>query len=275
MNPIVSIILPTYNGEKFIDRSIQSVLDQSFTDWELIVIDDGSMDDTVRKVWDFSSKDGRIRCLRNENNIGIQKSLNNGLREARGKYVARIDDDDVWIDEDKLKKQVEFFKKNIGYVLVGTGVVVMDEAEKEMLRYVLPEKDSDIRLKMLRKNCFAHSSVMFLREAALSLGGYDESKEGLHVEDYDLWLRMGKIGKFTNLPFYGLGFTLRAGAISSSNKIDQFKKDIDLAKKYKKYYPGILLGLIVGYARIFFYYLFKMIPFGGLKNKLFKIAKEI
>lgn len=275
MNPIVSIILPTYNGEKFISRSIHSVLNQSFNDWELIVIDDGSKDDILKKVWEFSSKDGRIRCLKNENNLGIQKSLNRGLKEARGKYIARIDDDDVWIDEDKLKKQVEFLEKNPGYVVVGTGVVVMDENEKEMLRYVLPGNDEDIRKKILRKNCFAHSSVMFSREAALSLGGYDESKEKLHVEDYNLWLRMGKIGKFANLPFYGLGFTLRESAISSSNKIDQFKKDIRLVKEYEKYYPGILIGLIIGYARIYSYYFFRMIPLSGLKNKIFKLAKEI
>lgn len=271
----VSIILPTYNGVQFIVNAIESVISQTFNNWELIIIDDGSTDKTGEIVLNLAQKDSRIKYLKNDKNLGIQKSLNRGLGEAKGEYIARIDDDDEWSGIDKLKKQIEFLNENLDYALVGTGVTVVDENNNKVTKYLLPEKDSDIREKILSKNCFAHSSVMFRKGVALKLGGYDESKEVLHVEDYDLWLRIGKVSKFFNLQFYGLKFMLRENAISSSNKIDQFKKDIDLVKKYKNNYPNFFRSLIFGYLRLYLYIFLKSFISKNFINKIFKFAKEM
>lgn len=274
MDKNVSIILPTYNGGKYIKRAIESVMTQTFSEWELLVIDDGSTDDTERIVKEFASKDSRIIYLKNEKNLGIQKTLNRGLKEAKGEYIARIDDDDEWVDKDKIKKQVEFLESKPDHVLVGTGVIVIDENNNELFRYLLPESDKDIKGRILGKNCFVHSSVMFRKLTALEFGGYDESTSTRHIEDYDLWLKLGTVGKFANLPLYAIKFTQRSGSISGKNKIEQFKKNIKLIKTYKNKYPNYLGAFIRSYARILIYGFILKSPIKFSLNKLIKIYKE-
>lgn len=210
-------------------------MDQSYKDYELIIIDDGSTDKTFEIIKGFN--DGCVICLRNGENLGMHKSLNKGLREAGGTYIARIDDDDLWIDEDKLKKQVEFLDGNPDSVLIGTGVVVVDENGTELKRRFLPEKDDEIRDKMLEENCFIHSSVMFRKSAAMKFGGYSEKMEALDT-DYDLWLKFGTIGKLANLPIYGVKYTVRPRSMSTQNRIVPFIRDIKLINKYKNRYPN-------------------------------------
>lgn len=274
MNKLISIILPTYNGSKWLRKAIESVQRQTYTNWELLVIDDGSIDNTAQILTDLAQKDARIVYIKNEQNLGIQKTLNKGIKEAKGEYIARLDDDDQWIEEDKLKKQIEFLEKNSDYVLLGTGVVVVDEEEKEQFRYLVPEKNKEIKNKLLGKNCFVHSSVMFKKDVALGLGGYGESKEVYHIEDYDLWLKLGTKGKLANLPIYGVQFTLRAGSISSTNKTIQFKRIISLIKKYKKFYPNYDLALLRSVLRYLVYGFILKLPIKFSLNKIIKLYKE-
>lgn len=251
--PKLSILLPTYNPGKSIKRGIQSVLAQSFDDFELFVIDDGSSEDVFKKFLTDFKGDERVVYLRSEHNLGIQKTLNEGLRGARGAYIARIDDDDEWIDSDKLKKQVRFLDSSPEHVLVGCGAVFVDEEGSFISEFKPPGKDEEIRKIILSRNCFIHSSVLFRKDAALRFGGYDESVDTRHVEDYDLWLKLGKVGKLANMPFAGVKFTVRKSSISSKNLLAQTKKNIALAKKYKKYYPRFFSALTRGYGRLFFY----------------------
>lgn len=274
MDKVISIILPTYNGGKYIRRAIDSIISQSFNSWELLVINDGSSDDTENIIKEYIKINPRIIYIKNEVNLGIQKTLNKGLREAKGEYIARIDDDDEWIDKDKLKKQVLFLDDNFDYVLVGTGVVVIDENNNELFRYLLPEKNEDIRNKILGKNCFVHSSVMFKKDIVLKVGGYDESQNTRHVEDYDLWLKIGTLGKFANLPVYAVSFTQREGSISSKNKIEQFKKDITLIKSFKIKYPHYFSSLVRSYIRLIVYGFILKTPIKFSLNKVIKIYKE-
>ena len=274
MNKLVSIILPTYNGAERIKEAIKSVLEQSYADLELIVIDDGSKDNTKEIVENLAKSDQRVRYLKNDVNLGIQKTLNNGLKEAKGEYIARIDDDDVWIDKDKLKKQIEFLEKNKEYVLVGTGVIVVGEDNKELFRYLVPEKDIDIRNKILTKNCFVHSSVVFYRDTALRCEGYSESEDTKHIEDYDLWLKLGTLGKVANLPTHSVRFTLRSGSLSSMNKLEQFKKTLKLIKNYKKIYPNYYLAFFRSIARLVIYGFILNSPIKLSINKVIKLYKE-
>ncbi|HAE36355.1 TPA: hypothetical protein DCX66_02840 [Candidatus Nomurabacteria bacterium] len=275
MEKLVSIILPTWkNAGEYINRSIDSVIAQSNSNWELLIIDDGLTDNTEEIVKEYIKKDRRIIFLKNEKNLGIQKTLNKGIKESKGEYIARIDDDDEWVDTDKLKKQVEFLNDNSGHVLVGTGVIVVNENGKELFRYLLPESDMEIRNKILTKSCFIHSSIMFRKNVVVDLGGYDESKETRHVEDYDLWLKLGTVGKLVNLPTYAVKFTLRGGSISSTNKLGQFKKNIILIKKYKNKYPNYFGALIRAYVRIVVYGFILKLPIKFTLNKLTKFYKE-
>jgi glycosyltransferase involved in cell wall biosynthesis len=220
--------------------------------------------------------DSRIICLKNENNLGIQKTLNRGLREAKGEYIARIDDDDIWIDKDKLKKQVEFLNTNRKYSLVGIGgVIVIDEEGKELFRYLLPDTDEKIRNKILTKNCFCHTGTVFRKEAALSCGGYSETEETKHIEDYDLWLKMGLTANFYNIPIYGLKHTMNKNSISLNNKLEQFKKSIILSEKYKNKYSGYVQAYIGKNLIVIFYGLFDLFFPGRIKNMIHKIYKNL
>jgi glycosyltransferase involved in cell wall biosynthesis len=272
---MISIILPTYNGGNRIKTAIQSVLNQSYMDWELLVIDDGSTDNIAQIMADFTSEHPNIRYLKNDQNIGIQKTLNKGLKEADGEYIARIDDDDEWIDKDKLQKQIDFLLKNKDHVLVGTGLVAVDEAGREIFKKLNIVDDSSIRNNILSKNCFTHSSVLFIKDNALQFGGYDEDITTRHIEDYDLWLNLGTIGKFANLPIYSVKFTIRADSLSSKNKIIQFERSIKLIKNFKDQYPNYFESLTKLSIRMV---VFKMLNFGFMKNIykfLYKYYKNI
>jgi glycosyltransferase involved in cell wall biosynthesis len=265
-NPRVSIILPTYNGGRFIGQAIESVLKQSFEDFELLVIDDGSTDETPEIIYHFSERDPRIIYLNNDKNLGIQKSLNRGMREAKGEYIARIDDDDVWIDKDKLRKQVDFLDAHLDHVLVGTGAVIVNEKGKELFRYFNPETDTEIREKILGKICFTHPTVMFKKDATIKVNGYDENEKIRDREDYDLWLKLGIIGKLANLRIIGVKKMLRSGSITSKNKIKRFKERIKFIKKYRKCYPNYLRSLLRSYLRL--------IVYGYLDFSYFQVVKS-
>lgn len=265
--PKVSIILPTYNGSRFIERAIKSVLKQSYEDFELLIIDDGSTDNTAEVISRFSEEDIRVIYLKNDKNLGIQKSLNKGLREAKGKYIARIDDDDEWIDKDKLKAQVNFLDTHQDHVLVGTGVVVVNEKRQELYRFFNPEKDLEIRNKILGKNCFTHPSVMFRKDAAIKVSGYDESEEVRNREDFDLWLNLGIVGKLANLQIIGVKKMLRSGSITSKNRIKRFKQRIKFIRKYRKCYPNYWRSQLRNYLRLIIYGLLDFSCFPIIKSR--------
>ena len=272
--PIVSIILPTYKEPRGLVRSIQSVMHQSFTDWELIVVDDGLTESARVQLLEYSTRDPRIFVLKNPHNMGIQKSLNSGLKNSKGTYIARIDDDDEWIDTEKLAKQVRFLDTHTDHVLVGTGIVVVDQDRKELTKYILPETDFEIRQRMLIKNCFVHSSVLFNKEKACDLGGYSEDTHVLHIEDYDLWLRLGRIGKMHNIPDYSVMFTLHSGSVSAQNRKAQFCRTLRMIKRFKGSYPYYFVGYIKTTMAVYSWSFFRILP-PWMKNFILKIYKEI
>lgn len=250
-NPRVSIILPVYNAAAYVAGAINSVLRQTLTDFELIIINDGSTDGSAEIVKGFS--DERIKIINNDSNLGLQLTLNKALKMAGGDYIARIDADDEWVDADKLKEQAAFLDNNRDCVLVGTGAIVVDRFEAELYRVVLPRTDHDIRQKMLAANQFFHSAVMIRRSALDKVGGYSEAIESKHVEDYDLWLRLGRVGSLYNLPLLALRYRDLGSSVSRQNVIRQFRQNIALIKNYRRDYPGYLLALGRNQLKLLFY----------------------
>ncbi len=256
--PFVSIIIPTYNGSKCIKKAIESILDQEFLNFEIIVIDDGSTDTTSEIIKELGKRDSRVRYFKNEKNLGFVKSLNRGLKESKGKYIARLDDDDFWSDKKKLLKQVNFLLSNPGYVLVGGGLIKVNEQGKEAVRYLLPESDEDIRKSILVSNCFGHSAVVFLKEAAQIVGGYDE--EFGFFADRSLWLKLGTIGKFYNFQEYFVCYldkeldneTYRARDYQIRRKLIL---NIKLRARYKNFYPGFYRSLTLCFFSFFYSFL--------------------
>ena len=252
---MVSVILPTYNRVALLDCAIQSILSQSFAEFELIVINDASTDDTKEYLDNLAKKDSRVRFIHNkENNYpDISKNLNEGLRLAQGKYIARLDDDDYWCDVDKLKKQVEFLESHQDYVVCGGGTIVVDEKDKEKFRYYKPATDEAIRKRALFANPFTHSTVMFRREVALAVGGYGNFK---NAEDWDLWLRMGEKGKLYNFQEYFVRYLMNEKSKTVIFKRSQSKEILAVVRAHRHQYPNFFLAYAVNVAQ----YGFSLLP---------------
>lgn len=255
--PIVSIVMPTYNSsESLLNKAVRSALAQTFADWELIIVDDASTNDTPRILDEFAKKDPRVKVVHKEKNefreLGISGSLNRGIDLARGKYIARLDHDDYWIDPDKLEKQVAFMDAHPDCVVVGGGVVVVDPEGKEQFRYFKKETDEDIRKSALFANPFSHTTVLFRKDAAVAAGKY----QGKHIEDWDLWLRMGRKGTFYNFQEYFVAYTMTGINSSFLNQKALSRTVLRLLVREKKNYPGFAKA----YALNLMQYIYAVLP---------------
>jgi glycosyltransferase involved in cell wall biosynthesis len=197
MNPHVSVLMAVHNGLKYLSQSLESILNQSFSAFEVVVINDGSTDGSQSWLKSASGNDNRIRIF-NQENTGLTKSLNRGLALARGKYIARMDADDIALPE-RLEKQLAAFKQDPDLVLLGTDIELISEDGLKLGRGNRPISHKDIRRELLRGNgaALSHPTVMFPRKLALEIGGYDE--RFTTTQDLDFFLRMSEKGKMANL----------------------------------------------------------------------------
>lgn len=253
MIPKVSVIITTYNREKFICDAISSVRKQSFSDMEIIVIDDASEDNTEEVVKKCSLPDKPITYIRNSRNLGMAKTRNIGLRAARGIYIAPLDSDDIWIDQDKIKNQVEFLDTNTDYALIGGGILYIDKDSKPLKKILYPIYDSVIRNIILQYNPFTHSTVLFRKALALEVGGYNEDYKT--CEDYDLWLKMGLKHKFTNIPKILSGYRVHGGNVTRNKRLTVSAISLEIVKKYVKYYRRPYIGITKAYLRVLVSYM--------------------
>ncbi|MCP4351741.1 MAG: glycosyltransferase [Desulfobacterales bacterium] len=183
--PTVSIIMPVYNGELYLKEAIESILNQTLTDFEFIIIDDGSSDATRDIIKSFHDK--RILLLCNDKNIGLTRSLNIGLNSASGKYIARQDADDVSLPI-RLQKQVSYLRAYPDVALLGTWAKCIDE-KGNVLREIRPTANKTLlRWRMMFNNRIIHSTAMFDSQKIKQLGGYDEKAD--FARDYELWRRI-------------------------------------------------------------------------------------
>ncbi|MBS3903041.1 MAG: glycosyltransferase family 2 protein [Anaplasmataceae bacterium] len=252
--PLVSIILPTFNRSQLIGKSIQGVVDQAYSNWELIIIDDASTDSTPQILADWAKKDSRLRVIRNNQNNypDISKNLNIGITEAKGKYIARLDDDDVWVDPQKLEKQVDFLENHPDYVIVGSGVIVVDEKGKELFRYTKKENDIDIRNYIYHANPFSHTTVLFRKDAALKVGGYGKSPQ---AEDWEFWLRLGQVGKMHNLPTHSTQFLMAGQNKTLQHQRAQARAIISYLWSHRGKYPRFWSGFLLNTFQYFYSFL--------------------
>lgn len=193
--PLVTVILPVYNGQQYLGAAITSVLQQSFSDFELIIIDDGSVDESASIVERIN--DPRIRFYQQENQ-GLAATLNKSISLARGKYIARQDQDDVLFPS-RLQKQVNYLEQNRDVAMVGAAAEVWVGNERTNRLLAHPADDPSIRFGLLFDNYFVHSSVMLRRSVLEEMGGYSEDKSRQPPEDYELWSRVMRVHKLANL----------------------------------------------------------------------------
>ena len=196
--PRVSVISGAYNaaGCYSFEKSIRSILDQTYSDFEFIICDDGSTDDTFKILEEFTKIDSRIKLIRNENNLGLSASLNRCIEISSGEYIARHDCDDISSAE-RIEKQISFLDSNPEISLLGTYSYLFDESG---VWGELTFPTEITRKSFLFRTPHQHGSVVFRKEALVKAGGYRVAKETRRTEDYDLFMRMHLFAKSANLP---------------------------------------------------------------------------
>jgi glycosyltransferase involved in cell wall biosynthesis len=219
-----------YNGQEFLTEAVQSVLSQTFTSFEFIVVNDGSTDGSAAILLSFN--DPRIRIIENVRNLGLIRSLNIGLEAARGELIARMDADDICVPE-RFAKQVDFLDRDPDIGLCGTWLQIIGEDQ----RYTFPLTHEEIKVALLEYNPIAHPSIMFrsrvIKEAGLT---YDIDFPG--AEDYELWTRAIFLTKFANIPEPLLFYR------KHSQQVTQNKKD-EVAATSGKIKIGLLKSLAI------------------------------
>lgn len=196
--PSVSVLLPVYNAERYVVQAVQSILDQTYRDFELILINDGSTDSSLSILEPFAARDPRIRLISRENR-GLVHTLNEGLSLARGAFIARMDADDI-ADPLRFEKQVAFLQIHTQCVAVGCRTYLIDH-EGQPLRpqkvVLCTHEEIDRALLSGKTGIISHPTAMIRTDALLKVNGY---RDLAPCEDYDLWLRLAEIGQLANMP---------------------------------------------------------------------------
>lgn len=187
--------MSVFNGERFLRAAIDSILNQTYSDFEFIIIDDGSSDRSLEIIRQYQKLDKRIVIIQNESNIGLAGSLNNGIAVAKGEFIARMDADDVSLPA-RLGKQFSFMKKNPEVGVVGSQIQIIDSHGNVIENDRLPTSDTLIRWKMCFENPIRHPTVMMRTSLVRQVNGYRDYKT---TQDYDLWQRISEISELRNL----------------------------------------------------------------------------
>lgn len=196
--PKLSVLMTVYNSEQYVAQTVESVLSQTFADFEFLVTDDASTDGTYSILADFAARDTRMILSRNESNKNITRSMNRLFALAQGRYITRHDGDDISMPE-RFARQVAFLDSHPEIGLVASQVRVIDQVGllTELEMFGGSEDNSSIQRELIQQNCLCQGSVMFRRECLMAVGFYDEEVD--HSEDYDLWLRMAEITQLAKL----------------------------------------------------------------------------
>ena len=212
-SPRVSVVMPVFDGERYLEEALDSILGQSLGDFELIVIDDGSTDGTAGILEERARRDERLHLFHEEHR-GLIAALNQGCGLARGTYIARMDADDVAMP-DRLERQVAFLDRHPAVAVLGGAVRVIGGNGTFSHEWHPPAEDRQIKDMLRRSNLFTHSAVMMRKDAFDAAGGY--RKPFLHAEDYDLWLRMADRFELANLAEVIACSRIHPGQVSAAN----------------------------------------------------------
>jgi len=231
--PIITVLMPVYNGELYIRDAIDSILRQSIEDFELLIINDASTDRTVEIVESYS--DPRIRLVHNEVNLKVCATLNRGLELSRGQYIARMDSDDISCST-RLEKQKTFLENNQNMALVGSWAEIIDKKGNVQGTKTLLTDSPLLKWKLLFCNTFIHSSIMFRKSSVLSLQGYNPTYT--LTEDYDLWSRISIEHEIANIPEVLVKWREWGGSVSSAKTEEQQKETLEISRRNMQHVWG-------------------------------------
>lgn len=236
-NPRISVVMPVYNAEQYLKEAVDSILDQTYTDFELIAINDGSKDGSAKILDEYAKKDPRVIAVHQENK-GLVATLHRAIEMARGEFIARMDGDDVSFPR-RFEQQVAVLDANPDVILVAGGFEVIDEDSEFLYREVLPAHDRDLKRRMLLRNPLAHGSVTFRKAILKTVGNYTD--EFGPTEDFELWSRMSLAGKFVALEQTIFRWRVNSTGITSNN--NQLQRKImkrHTGELWKNSFPEVL-----------------------------------
>jgi glycosyltransferase involved in cell wall biosynthesis len=244
----------TFNRPQFIGRAIESVINQQFQAWELIVVHDGPDQRTREVMQSWAQRDERIRYFHRIQPGNIADATNFGIAQARGTYIGVLDDDDFWASPEKLGQQVQFLEEHSDYVGCGGGAIVVSGEGEEKLRYLKPQHPDEIRGRALLANPLVHSTMVYRTEVARQLGGYDQTLAGF--QDWDFGLKLGMSGKLYNFPEYLTYYTMWNGGGSMQQSLPNTRSAIRIVWRHKNNYPHSVLA----FGLVFLYYCYALLP---------------
>ena len=228
---MISILMPVYNGAKYLNETIKSVLNSTFKQYEFLIVNDGSTDSSEEIIKSF--KDKRIKYFK-KTNSGIGETLNYGLKNSNHEIIARIDSDDL-IFPDRFLKQINYLKKNKVDVL-GTNAILINDKNYEFGETSFPTNHNQIKLKLEALECpIIHPSVIYKKKLVISNGGYKEN----YAEDYDLWLRLIRNSVFNNVREPLIYLRKHSNNLSLKNTIDTQKTAVKSLIKYHNFKGNI------------------------------------
>ena len=226
MDVKISVIMPVYNAEKYLDEAIQSILNQTYENFEFIIINDGSIDKSLEIIKYYAKKDTRIVLISRENR-GLPYSLNEGIKIAKGEYIVRMDADDIAL-KDRLKNQYDFMEKNKDIGISGGAIIVFGDNIKTKINY-FPNTDEYIKATLLFSTPFAHPTVIFRKNFILKYNlFYNENYK--HSQDIDLWNRMSKFTKMGNIKIPLVKYRIHKNSITSNTDFNLVKERFQILK---------------------------------------------
>lgn len=252
VGPKISVVMSVFNSAAFVAEAIESVLQQTFSDFEFIIINDGSNDSSDNIISSF--KDKRINYISNDGNKGLIYSLNRGISLAKGLYIARMDADDV-CDKTRFQKQIQEFESDEALVVCGSFIKMFGNAKESFINY-MPVTHAQIISSVFFTCPFAHPSVMIKKEALLKLDAiYREDYK--HSEDYDLWSRLVFLGHCKNIPDYLLNYRVHNNQVSTVHENLKYKSVVKIQTNILSHFDllptvsesAILLNLFKGISR--------------------------
>ena len=224
----VTVLMPVYNAERYLSGALESILGQTFTDFQFLIIDDGSTDASMSILRRYARHDSRV-CIVSRENRGLVATLNEGLDISRSEFVARMDADDVALPH-RLEHQVMHMEVHEDIVCLGGYYQLIDRRGRLLTTMTPPTDHEGIEKEMLAGHTpICHPSAMMRRAAAARVGGYDPQM--MLAEDLDLWLRLGEIGKLANLPIPIVRYRLHGNSLSEQAGLKQRRKALEVCER--------------------------------------------
>lgn len=218
-NPLVSVVMSVYNSEKYLKEAIESILNQTYTNFEFIIVNDGSTDSSLDIIQEYMKKDERI-VLISRDNKGLPYSLNEGIEKAKGRYIARMDADDISLST-RFEEQIKFMEENPEIGVCGTWTEIFGEnINTKIMKH--PIAHDEMKVRLLFSVCFAHPTVM-IRKEVLDKSKLKYNLDYVNAQDYELWSRISEVTTMANLPKILLKYRISENSITSVTDSQKIK----------------------------------------------------